>query len=254
MEKDLTERISLERKLGKSFEQIRQTQSATIIGFARLTEYRDQDSGKHLKRIREYTRVLALSIREKPEYDGYITDRYVEDLSLACVLHDVGKLNVDRNILFKPGKLTEEEFEVVKQHVVFGGKALRELDEEINEQSFVTMAKEIAYYHHERWDGKGYPEGRRGQAIPLSARIVAVADVYDTLTSTRPYKEALTHQEAFELIRAERGTHFDPDVVDAFIDRADVFRRIKMFNEFEEDPQSIDDLLRNKGHYRFLDE
>jgi PAS domain S-box-containing protein len=254
MEKDLTERIDLERKLGKSFEQIRQTQSATIIGFARLTEYRDQDSGTHLKRIREYTKVLALTIRDRPEYEDYITSRYVEDLSLACVLHDVGKLNVDRSILFKPGRLTEDEFESVKQHVVFGGQALTDLDEEISEQSFVTMAKEIAYFHHERWDGKGYPEGRRGQEIPLSARIVAVADVYDTLTSTRPYKEALTHQEAFELIRAERGTHFDPDVVDAFVQRSDVFRRIKMFNEFEEDPQSIDDLLRGTGNNHSLDE
>ena len=243
MEKDLTERVRLEQKLKASFKQIKETQSATILGFATLTEYRDKNTGKHLKRIREYTRVLAATLKMKPKYMGYITDAYIEDLCLSSVLHDVGKVAIEDSILLKPGKLSPDEYNRIKDHASMGGDALRDVDKELAQESFLTIGKEIAYYHHERWDGKGYPEGKKGEEIPLSARIVSLADVYDALTSDRPYKKAISHEEAFKIISIERGTQFDPDMVDAFIQNQEVFRRIKMFNEFEENPETIDDLL-----------
>ncbi len=243
IEKDLTERIKLERKLRDSFRRLKQTQSAAILGFARLTEYRDKSTGKHLERIREYTRILASALRRLPQYQDYITDDYIEDLCLSSVLHDVGKVGIEDSILFKPGKLDEKEFDRIKDHTRFGGDALSEVDRTLARQSFLTLGKEIAYYHHERWDGSGYPCGLRGDKIPLSARIVALADVYDALTSHRIYKEAFSHEQATEIIRSERGTHFDPDIVDVFLASHELFRRINTFISLQEHPASIDDLL-----------
>jgi PAS domain S-box-containing protein len=246
MEKDLTERVRLEKKLQESFQKIKSTQSAAILGFARLTEYRDKDTGKHLERIREYTRVLALGLSRMPKYSQYITTGYIDDLCLSSVLHDVGKVGIEDAILLKPGKLSLQEFERIKQHAELGGEALRSVDREINDQSFLTIGKEIAFSHHERWDGTGYPAGKRGEAIPLSARIVALADVYDALTSKRSYKDSLTHEEAMKIICSERASHFDPDIVDVFVENHEVFNRIRMLESFREHPLSIDDLLRPK--------
>jgi len=243
IEKDLTERVNLERKLKESFDRIRETQSATTLGFARLTEYRDKNTGKHLKRIREYTKVLATGLRSREKYKNYITDRYIEDLCLSSVLHDVGKVAIAESILLKAGRLDQKEFSRVKDHARMGGDALREVDAEIKRESFLTLGKEIAYYHHERWDGEGYPEGRRGDDIPLSARIVAAADVYDALTSDRPYKKAISHEEAMNTIIEGRSSQFDPEIVDVFLENQDSFRIIKMFHEFEENPQTIEGLL-----------
>ena len=243
VEKDLTERIHLENKLRESFEEIKETQTAAIIGFAKLTEYRDKDTGRHLERIREYTRIMALTLRKLPQYSDYISDEYLEDLTLSSILHDVGKVGIEDKVLLKPGSLTGEEFELIKRHVLLGGEALDVVDQKLNKKSFLTMGKEIARYHHERWDGKGYPEGLKGEAIPLSARIVAIADVYDALVSTRPYKEAYTHEKAVKIIAAERGKQFDPEIVDAFLENHPVFERIRKFIGFEENPESISELL-----------
>jgi PAS domain S-box-containing protein len=246
-ERDLTERVRLDMKLKASFDEIKNTQSATILGFARLTEYRDKDTGKHLERIREYTKVLAKGLARLPKYADYIDSDYLEDLILSSVLHDVGKVGIDDAILLKSGKLTPEEFEKIKQHSRLGGEALKAVDQELKRESFLTMGKEIAFWHHERWDGKGYPSGKMGEKIPLSARIVALADVYDALVSKRTYKAALPHEEAVRIITAERGTHFDPDVVDVFIEQQETFRRIHMLETFQEHPVSIDELL-TAGH------
>ncbi len=246
MERDLTETVRLEQRLKESFEQIKETQAATILGFARLTEYRDKDTGRHLERIRDYTRVLATHLRRHPRYSGYITDGYIEDLCLSAILHDVGKVGVEDSILLKPGKLDAEEQVRMKEHARLGGDALSAVDRQIKRESFLTLGKEIAYHHHEWWDGTGYPDGRKGEEIPLSARIVALADVYDALVSDRPYKKAMPHEEAVRLIRAERGTHFDPDIVDVFVEQADTFHRIKLFNEFEDHPETIADLLEGR--------
>ncbi len=238
MERDLTERVRLEKKLQESFQQIKETQSAAILGFARLTEYRDKETGKHLERIREYTRVLGTALARLPKYSDYITDDYIEDLCLSSVLHDVGKVGIEDAILQKPGRLVPEEFERIKQHARLGGEALRAVDGELRRESFLTIGKEIAYYHHERWDGSGYPTGRRGEQIPLSARIVAIADVYDALTSKRTYKDPLPHEEAVQIIVAERGTHFDPEIVDVFLQVQETFHRIRMLEDFRLHPEA----------------
>ena len=236
-ERDLTERVNLERKLKESFTQLQEAHKATILGFARLTEYRDKNTGKHLKRIGAYAKVIAKSLRGRKDYRGYITEDYLDDLGLSAILHDVGKVAIEDSILLKPGKLTEEEFERIKEHSRMGGDALRDVDQELKHQNFLTLGKEIAYYHHERWDGKGYPDGLSGTGIPLSARIVALADVYDALTSDRPYKNAMSHEEALALIAEGRGTQFDPDIADAFLENQETFREIRSFNELEEHPE-----------------
>ena len=243
MERDLTERVKLEKKLQASFKQIKDTQSAAILGFARLTEYRDMDTGKHLERVREYTRVLALGLAKLPKYADYITAEYIEDLCLSSVLHDVGKVGIQDALLLKPGKLDKVEFERIKVHTTLGGEALKVVDQEIKRESFLTIGKEVAFSHHERWDGTGYPAGKKGEQIPLSARIVGLADVYDALTSKRTYKEAFPHEQAVKIITSERGTHFDPDIVDIFGQNHETFRRIRMLESFQEHPESIDDIL-----------
>ncbi len=242
-ERDLTERVRLEKKLKASFDEIKDTQSATILGFARLTEYRDKDTGKHLERIREYTRVLAKGLARLPKYENHITSDYLEDLVLSSVLHDIGKVGIDDAILLKTGKLTPQEFEKIKQHSRLGGEALKAVDQELKRESFLTLGKAIAFCHHERWDGTGYPSGMKGEQIPLSARIVALADVYDALVSRRTYKAPIPHEEAVRIITSERGTHFDPEVVDVFVEQQETFRRIHMLETFKEHPVSIDDLL-----------
>lgn len=230
LEKDLTTRIHLEKQLEDSVYQIKETQAAAIMGFAKLTEFRDHCTGEHLDRIKVYTRLLATELKKLPEYTSYITDEYIEDLSMSSILHDIGKVGIEDSILLKAGKLSEEEFEVMKNHAIMGGHALSVIDDDVGHKSFLTIGKEVASFHHEKWNGKGYPEGLKGRDIPLSARIVALADVYDALISERPYKHAFSHKDAVKMIIEEKGEHFDPDIVDAFIGCSDKFREIGDYN------------------------
>ena len=226
LEKDLTTRIKLEKKLEESVSQVKETQAAAIMGFAKLTEFRDHCTGEHLERIKSYTRILTTNMRKLPEYRNYITDDYIEDITMSSILHDIGKVGIEDSILLKAGKLSQDEFEVMKNHSNMGGDALTVIDKNVGYKSFLTIGKEIASYHHEKWDGSGYPEGLKGTEIPLSARIVALADVYDALISERPYKQAFKHEEAVNIIMEEKGRHFDPDVVDAFAGCLDEFYSI----------------------------
>jgi PAS domain S-box-containing protein len=243
MERDLTERVRLEKKLQESFQQIRETQSGAILGFARLTEYRDMDTGKHLERIREYTRVLATGLSILPKYSEYITADYIEDLCLSSVLHDVGKVGIEDAVLRKPGRLSPTEFEKIKRHARLGGEALKAVDRDLNRETFLTIGKEVAFFHHEKWDGSGYPDGLQGEQIPLSARIVALADVYDALTSKRSYKDTISHEEALRIITTETATHFDPDIVDVFVQNRDTFKRIQTMEGFIQNPQIAEKLV-----------
>jgi response regulator RpfG family c-di-GMP phosphodiesterase len=193
--------------------------SLVIMGLTKLSEYRDTDVGPHLERLREYSKTLALELVSIAKYKELITDHYIEHLYRGSILHDIGKVGIPDRILLKPGKVTPEEFEVIKKHSMLGGNSLKEIEAKVGGKTFLTIASEIAYYHHERWDGKGYPEGLDGENIPLEARIVALADVYDALTSKRVYKEALSHAEAVKIIVPERGKQFDPEIVDAFMAR-----------------------------------
>ena len=203
-------------------------QDATITAFCALAEARDYETGNHIRRTQHYVRTLAERVREHPRFRDELTDEAIQLLFKSAPLHDIGKVAVPDAVLLKPGKLDRDEWEVMKRHTVFGRDAILQAEESLppDSDSFLKTAREIAYGHHERWDGSGYPEGLAGDAIPLSARIMAVADVYDALISKRVYKSAFGHEEAVELIMRDRGTHFDPDLADAFHDiRAD-FRAI----------------------------
>ncbi len=233
--RDVTDRLKAEKERKRLAALMHEARAATILGLAKLAEYRDEGTGKHLERIREYSRILAERMSRLSFYEGYITKKYIEDLYRSSILHDIGKVGIPDAILLKPDKLTPDEFEIIKTHTLLGGDALNEIDKWIEGTSFLTLGKEIAYYHHEKWDGTGYPKGLKGAAIPLSARIVALADVYDALTSRRNYKEAFDHEKARDIIIGLNGSHFDPVVVDAFLALEDDFRRIrKDMNELTE--------------------
>lgn len=227
IDRDITERKRLETELVDSCCKLQNTRISTILGLAKLAECRDSGTGAHLERIREYSRVIAHQMSTMSKYEGYITEDYVEDIYHSSILHDIGKVGIPDSILLKPGRLSPEEFEIIKRHSIIGGDAIRAVEAQTDGQSFLTLGKEIAYHHHEKWDGSGYPFGLRGERIPLSARQVALADVYDALTSKRTYKEAYSHEKAKEIIIRERGKQFDPDVVDAFLARETEFLQIR---------------------------
>lgn len=225
--RDVTLRKKMEEALQRSQEQVGQARVATILGLAKLAEYRDEDTGDHLERMREYSRILATELAKWPEYQDYISDKYIEDIYLSSILHDIGKVGIPDDVLLKPGRLNEEEYEIMKKHTSFGGDALMAVEKQTEGRSFLTLGREIAYYHHEKWDGTGYPRGLRNGKIPLSATIVALADVYDALTSKRCYKPAFSHNKARKIIVEGRGSHFAPDVVDAFLAQEKLFKRTR---------------------------
>ncbi len=220
-------KMRLDSDLVASYKDFQNAREATILGLAKLAEYRDTDTGNHLERIREYTREIASELAKLSKYKSYITTDYIEDLYLSSVLHDIGKVGVPDAILLKPGRLDPEEFEIIKRHTTYGGDILKMVESKVEGQSFVTLGKEIAYSHHEKWDGTGYPKGLKGENIPLSTRIVSLADVYDALTSKRNYKKAFSHEETKSIIIEEKGRHFDPEVVDAFMRIQDRIEHIR---------------------------
>ncbi|MFH1216095.1 MAG: HD domain-containing phosphohydrolase [Pseudomonadota bacterium] len=225
--RDITERKKMEQRLVESYRLVDKSRTTAILALAKLAEFRDKDTGNHLERIREYSRILACEIAQRLNYRDYVTQEYIDDIYLSSILHDIGKVGIPDNILLKRGKLSHEEFETMKCHSVYGGDALEESEKMTEGQSFLTIGKQIAYYHHEKWDGSGYPCGLSGDAIPLSARIVALADVYDALTSRRCYKPPFSHEQAREIIVKDKGSHFDPDVVDAFLAQEEAFQQTR---------------------------
>ncbi|MFG0257847.1 MAG: HD domain-containing phosphohydrolase [Phycisphaerales bacterium JB043] len=204
----------LEETVATRTEQASRARNAIIFGMAKLAENRDTDTGLHLERIKSYSQLLARQMRTK--YPEIITDAWIERLGLASSLHDIGKVGIPDSVLLKPGRLTDDERAIMERHTTIAGDCLIGLLREFEDDGLVLMSCEVALAHHERWDGGGYPYGLEGETIPLAARIVALADVYDALTSKRVYKEAMPHGRAFAIITSERGRHFDPDVVDAF--------------------------------------
>lgn len=193
-----------------------ESRELTIFALARLVESRDQETGGHLERIREYARILAHDLQQLSDFAGEIDGRYIDLLYLTTPLHDIGKVAIPDQILRKPGKLTEEEYAVMKTHTVLGAQTLNDVACNHHNAAYLRMARDIALTHHERFDGRGYPHGLSGDSIPLCGRITALADVYDALVSTRPYKRAFSHDEAELVIQKGRGTQFDPRIVDAF--------------------------------------
>ena len=215
--RDVSERIRAANEKEKLKQKVQKARTATILGLAKLAEYRDTDTGQHLERICEYSKLLASELALKPKYKDYISESYIEDIYQSSILHDIGKVGVPDTILQKPSKLTEKEFETMKRHTILGGNALNAIDSQAKGKSFLSIGKEIAYFHHEKWDGTGYPNGLHGENIPLSARIVALADIYDALVSKRLYKKAMSHNEARKIITDERGKALDPEIVDVFL-------------------------------------
>jgi len=200
-----------------------ESRDMVIFAMAKLTESRDNDTGAHLERMREYSRLLAEELSSWQKYAAQIDGDYVQLVYLTAPLHDIGKVGIPDSVLLKPGKLTPEEFTVMKRHTVLGGETLQAVAKSRPEAQFLAMAQEIAVSHHEHFDGKGYPYGLQGEAIPLCGRIVALADVYDALTSKRVYKAAFSHEMARAVILEARGKQFDPDIVDAFLRREQEF-------------------------------
>lgn len=208
-------------------EQLYRTQSATIFALAALAETRDSETGDHIKRTQYYIKLLAKAIKAAGYYRELLSEDYIDMLYDSAPLHDIGKVGVPDHILLKPGKLTVTEFEQMKLHAWYGMKSLESAEKELGEASFLTLAKEIAYTHHEKWDGSGYPNQLKGEDIPISGRLMALVDVYDALISKRPYKEPFSHEKAKEIILEGSGSHFDPRVVDAFLHCEEIFKRIR---------------------------
>ncbi len=217
----------LETEVQKRTHEVQMVQDVTIMAMASLAETRDNETGNHIRRTQNYVRALAQKLQPLPKFAPALDDATVEMLYKSAPLHDIGKVGIPDAILLKPGKLTPEEFEVMKSHTTMGRDAIIAAENLIEAPStFLRTAREIAYSHQEKWDGTGYPDGLKGEAIPLSARLMAVADVYDALISRRVYKPPFTHEKAVQIIAEGRGTHFDPDLVDAFLQVAEEFRRI----------------------------
>lgn len=216
----------LEEVVAAQVKKISESQMATIFALAKLAENRDTDTGEHLERVQEYCRVLAGALGETSCYADVIDDGFIANMYQASPLHDIGKVAIPDEVLLKPGRLTAGEFEVMKTHAAIGAETLMAVLDRYPDNTFLRMGIDIARYHHERWDGRGYPEGIAGGRIPLSARVMAVADVYDAFRSDRCYRSGLTHEATRAIIQDGRGTQFDPIIADTFSDLEETFRQI----------------------------
>jgi putative two-component system response regulator len=230
----------LEELVQMKTREVRLTQAVMIESLATLAEYRDPETGGHIKRTQNYLKALAVHLKDHPRFRELLDEETVELLYLSAPLHDVGKIGVRDQILLKSGRLEDDEFEQMKKHTLLGEEALRLSEQKLGKSTFLRYAREIAGSHQEKWDGSGYPRGLRGDDIPLAGRLMALADVYDALISKRVYKPPLPHDKAVAIIREGRGTHFDPDVVDAFITLEDTFRNIALtFADCEEEREAL---------------
>lgn len=217
----------LESEIAKRGREMTAIQDVTILSMASMAETRDSETGNHIRRTQHYVKALAEHLRPNPRFTAFLTDANIATLFKSAPLHDIGKVAIPDRILLKPGKFTPEEFEIMKTHTTLGWAAIDNAEQRLGiAAEFLTMAKDIALFHQEKWDGSGYPQGRSGDNIPVSARLMAVADVYDALISRRVYKEGMPHEAAVKIIVEGKGKHFDPDMVDAFVDIQEQFRRI----------------------------
>jgi len=241
----------LEQLVRERTRRLELTQAVTIESLATLAEYRDPETGGHIKRTQNYVKVLAKQLKQHPRFRDDLNDDVIELLYMSAPLHDLGKIAVPDHILQKAGKLTDEEFEEMKKHTNYGHDALRITEQKLGEDSFLRYAREIAYTHQEKWDGSGYPTGLKGDEIPISGRLMALADVYDALISKRVYKPPFPHEKAVEIIVEGKGNHFDPDIVDAFIELENTFRNIALsFADHDEERKMLSggkDLRPKKG-------
>jgi len=227
----------LEAEISRRTREIKIIQDIVMIAMGSLAETRDNETGNHIRRTQRYMRLLAEQVSRYPRFKGLLNEDTIESLCKSAPLHDIGKVGISDLILKKPGKLDNEEFNVMKTHTTIGRDAILAAEKYLDtsfHSSFLSLARDIAWSHHEKWDGSGYPRGLSGDMIPLAARLMAISDVYDALISERVYKRAFTHEEAVDIIKQESGTHFDPDIVRAFLDISDEFLKIaEFFNDGE---------------------
>ncbi len=206
----------LENLVRQKMEEISSSHLATIMAVSKLAEQRDDDTGQHIERTRTLCRMVAKTLQNTTRYAKCISEAFIRDIYHASPLHDIGKVGIPDHILLKPGSLTREEFDIMKTHSQIGADTLKMVQDNYSRNSFINMGVALTRSHHEKWDGSGYPEGLIGEDIPLSARIMAIVDVYDALRSRRPYKEAFSHEKSMRIIRESAGRHFDPIIVKAF--------------------------------------
>lgn len=217
----------LQAEINRHYKEMSLLKEASLATITSLAETRDNETGAHIKRTAEYMKELAGYLKNHPRFQATLTTANIQFLAKSASLHDIGKIGIPDTILFKPSSLTFDEFEIMKTHTTIGKTAISSAESLMEvPDNFLHFAKEIASYHHEKWNGNGYPEGLEGEAIPVAARLMAVADVYDALVNKRVYKPALPHAKAVSIIAAEAGSHFDPVVVDAFLALADQFEKI----------------------------
>lgn len=217
----------LEQEVQRRTREVMAIQDVTIHAMASLAETRDNETGNHIRRTQHYIRLLADLLREHPRFRHFLDEDTIRLLFKSAPLHDIGKIGIPDHILLKPGRFTPEEFEIMKTHTTLGRDAIQHAENQLGVKvDFLRLAKEIAYSHQEKWDGSGYPEGLAADDIPISARLMAVADVYDALISRRVYKPGMPHEQAVGIIREGRGSHFDPDICDVFVANAGRFREI----------------------------
>ena len=237
----------LETEVTKRTQEVAAIQDVTILAMASLAETRDSDTGNHIRRTQFYVRALAERLKDHPRFSTHLDDGRIEMLFKSAPLHDIGKVGIPDRILLKPGRFEPHEFEIMKTHTTLGRDAIEHAERSLGMNvEFLACAKEIAYGHQEKWDGSGYPLGIGGDDIPVSARLMAVADVYDALISRRVYKQGMPHEKAVTIIIEGRGSHFDPDIVDAFIHLQDEFRTIAgRFADSDKDMERKKDYLDN---------
>lgn len=210
--------LYLENEVAKRTREVAALHDVTMLAMGSLAETRDNETGNHIRRTQYYVKVLAEKLQQQPRFTQLLQTGVIDTLVKSAPLHDIGKVGIPDHILLKPGRLTPEEFETMKTHAQLGRDAIQHAEERLGQEvDFLNYAKEIACFHHEKWDGSGYPQGIGGDKIPIAARLMALADVYDALISQRVYKPAMPHAKAVEIICDGRGTHFDPDIVEAFL-------------------------------------
>jgi putative two-component system response regulator len=233
-------RDDLEKLVLEKTRELQLTQAVMIESLGTLAEYRDPETGGHIKRTQNYVKALASALKNHPQFRKELDDQTIELLYLSAPLHDIGKVGVRDNILLKPGKLDDDEFREMKKHTNYGHDALHLTEQKLGASTFLRYARQIAYTHQEKWDGTGYPQGLKGDDIPISGRLMALADVYDALISKRVYKPPMPHEEAVKIIVDGKGKHFDPDMVDAFMEIHTVFRNIALtYADHEEEREML---------------
>jgi putative two-component system response regulator len=222
----LNENRTLSRRIKKQADELFVTRETIAEALASLTECRDAETAGHLRRTSEYIKLIASELKRKSKYKNILNDNYIKLLYKAAPLHDIGKIGIPDKILMKKGPLTIKEYEIMKTHTTLGRDAVKKAEVKLGKNPFLQTAEEIAFTHQEKWDGSGYPQGLKGEKIPLSGRLMAIADVYDALISKRVYKPALTHDKSVKLIKQLKGIHFDPEITDTFLSISSEFKTI----------------------------